>query len=276
MRRRYPGFPQVAPLGQVTPLGFGHCDGGPPRCAPAFGATQASTSAGRDRASSARPPLVLAAPSLALAAAAAFGVGAPSDGGGSATPSSVALVGHGYGHGIGMGQWGSLGYALGADGGAGNFTYSQILTHYYGNTTLETLGTAPAPAAFDGGNVRVAMTENNGANLIATAASGTLTVPGVTATATAVFFNLVGPGSIYNVYTAGREDLCRPDLDACRRQRHRAHGGRHERRTGGTLPAGPPSIELHGSLTALAHVARAGPHDQHRPARGLRGRRRSF
>ena len=42
--------------------------------------------------------------------------------------------------------------------------------HYYGNTTLETLGTAPAPASFDGGNVIVAMTENNGDDLIATAA----------------------------------------------------------------------------------------------------------
>ena len=41
--------------------------------------------------------------------------------------STIVLVGHGYGHGIGMGQWGSLGYALGADGGAGNFTYQQIL-----------------------------------------------------------------------------------------------------------------------------------------------------
>ena len=81
-------------------------------------------------------------------------------------------MGHGYGHGIGMGQWGSLGYALGADAGAGNFTYGQILTHYYGNTTLETLGTPPAPAAFDGGNVMVAMTENNGNDLIATARFG--------------------------------------------------------------------------------------------------------
>ena len=84
----------------------------------------------------------------------------------------MVLVGHGYGHGIGMGQWGSLGYALGDDGGAGNFTYGQILTHYYGGTTLETLGTAPAPPSIHGGHVIVAMTENNGNDLIATAASG--------------------------------------------------------------------------------------------------------
>ena len=53
-------------------------------------------------------------------------------------------MGHGYGHGIGMGQWGSLGYALGDDGGAGNFTYGQILTPLLRRHHLETLGTAPA------------------------------------------------------------------------------------------------------------------------------------
>src|SRR5271167_3197114 len=55
-----------------------------------------------------------------------------------ATSTTVELVGHGYGHGIGMGQWGSLGYALGDDGGAGNYTYAQILGYFYGGTTLET------------------------------------------------------------------------------------------------------------------------------------------
>src|ERR1019366_1260413 len=119
------------------------------------------------------------------------------------TTSGVVLMGHGYGHGIGMGQRGSLGYALGDDEGTGNFTYGQILTHYYGNTTLETLGAAPAPASLNGGNVLVAMTENNGKDLIATAASGTLTATGVTGPAAAVFFHLVGPGSTYEVFTSG-------------------------------------------------------------------------
>ena len=59
------------------------------------------------------------------------------------TSTSVVLVGHGYGHGIGMGQWGSLGYALGDDGGAGNFTYGQILSHYYGGTTWRRWGRRP-------------------------------------------------------------------------------------------------------------------------------------
>ena len=167
-----------------------------------------------------------------------------------ATSTTVELVGHGYGHGIGMGQWGSLGYALGDDAGAGNYTYGQILSHFYGGTTLETLGTAPAPASFNDGNVIVAMTENNGDDLIATAASGTVSVAGVTAAATAVLFHLIGPGSLYDVYVSG----------GCAGQ-----GGWQLTGTAITEPTavatngGPvelcqpgPSIEMHGSLSAVA------------------------
>jgi SpoIID/LytB domain protein len=165
-----------------------------------------------------------------------------------ATPSSITLVGHGFGHGIGMSQWGSLGYAVGADAGAGNFTYSQILTHYYGNTSLQTLGTAPAPASLNGGNVLVAMTENNGVDLIATAASGTLTATGVSGPAPAVLFHLVGPGSLYEVltgpgcagpWTVASSNVTEPTAAA-------TNGGPVE------LCQPGPSIELHGSLTALA------------------------
>ena len=224
------------------------------RCAPALGATPASTSAGSAGSAGSALASLLGTPLLLLAATAAFGVGAPSPAAAApATPSSVALVGHGYGHGIGMGQWGSLGYALGADAGAGNFTYSQILTHYYGNTTMETLGTAGAPAPFDGGNVRVAMTENNGANLIATAASGTLTVPGVTASAAAVFFYLPPGSSTYNVYIGGTGATCAGPwpttpaaTDVTNPTAVANNGGPVE------LCQPGPSIELHGSLTALA------------------------
>jgi SpoIID/LytB domain protein len=52
---------------------------------------------------------------------------------------TVTVIGQGWGHGIGMGQWGALGYALGQDGGAGNWTYQQIVNHYYGPATLGTL-----------------------------------------------------------------------------------------------------------------------------------------
>ncbi len=53
--------------------------------------------------------------------------------------STVAITGQGWGHGIGMGQWGALGYAIGQDHGDGNWTYAQIVDHYYGPATLTTL-----------------------------------------------------------------------------------------------------------------------------------------
>jgi SpoIID/LytB domain protein len=196
------------------------------------------------RRSRALAALVALAAPLAL-----FGTAAPTA---AATSSSVALVGHGYGHGIGMGQWGALGYALGADGGAGNYSYAQILSHFYGGTALSTLGTAPAPASFNGGNVIVAMTENNGNNLIATAASATVNVAGVTMGATAVMFVLVGPGSIYDVYTSG----------GCAGPVWQLAGSNVTEPTAVASNAGPldlcqpgPSIEVHGSLTALANSA---------------------
>ena len=42
-----------------------------------------------------------------------------------------SITGQGWGHGIGMGQWGALGYAIAQDHGDGNYTYSQIVGHYY-------------------------------------------------------------------------------------------------------------------------------------------------
>jgi SpoIID/LytB domain protein len=196
----------------------------------------------------AAPLSLLAAGSVAaFSAAPAAAAPAPATG--------VTLIGHGFGHGIGLSQWGSLGYAIGADGGAGNFSYSQILTHYYGNTSLETLGTAPAPASSGGGNVTVAMTENDGDDLIATAASGTLAVAGVpaAASATAVFFHLTGPGSTYQVFTSGgcagqggwvlaAAAVTQPTAAA-------TNGGPVE------LCQPGPSIEMHGTLTALANSA---------------------
>jgi SpoIID/LytB domain protein len=49
------------------------------------------------------------------------------------------ISGQGWGHGIGMGQWGALGYAIGQDNGDGNWTYQQIVNHYYGPATLGNL-----------------------------------------------------------------------------------------------------------------------------------------
>ncbi len=105
--------------------------------------------------------------------------------------STVTLVGHGWGHGIGMGQWGSLGYALGQDAGAGNFTYQQILGHYYGGTTLTQTNDG---TSMHGGHVIVAMTEVDGGDTIVTAAGGgAVDFPG--GSAQAVLFHQLSPGT---------------------------------------------------------------------------------
>ncbi len=53
--------------------------------------------------------------------------------------STVSITGQGWGHGIGMGQWGALGYAIGQDNGDGNWTFQQIVSHYYGPAQLTSL-----------------------------------------------------------------------------------------------------------------------------------------
>ncbi len=58
---------------------------------------------------------------------------------------TVNITGQGWGHGIGMGQWGALGYAIGQDNGQGNWTYQQIVAHYYGPAQL---GSIPASGGY--------------------------------------------------------------------------------------------------------------------------------
>lgn len=76
------------------------------------------------------PTLALAALVIALSCA----VAAPAS---AAQATSIVISGGGYGHGVGMSQEGALGYA------EHGFSYQQILTHYYGGTSI---GTAPANA----------------------------------------------------------------------------------------------------------------------------------
>jgi SpoIID/LytB domain protein len=52
---------------------------------------------------------------------------------------TVSITGQGWGHGIGLGQWGALGYAIGQDHGDGNWSYTQIVDHYYGPAQLQSL-----------------------------------------------------------------------------------------------------------------------------------------
>ena len=74
---------------------------------------------------------------------------------------TVTLTGHGYGHGRGMGQWGAFGYAY------SGWTWQQIVDHYYS-------GSAPAltTPTQEGTWTTVALTENNGNDLIVTSNDG--------------------------------------------------------------------------------------------------------
>ena len=65
----------------------------------------------------------------------------------------VSIAGQGWGHGIGMGQWGALGYAIGQDNGDGNWTYTQIVNHYYGPAQLGSLPGGSAVAGQASGGV---------------------------------------------------------------------------------------------------------------------------
>ena len=94
-----------------------------------------------------------------LASTVVMAVAAPPAG---AYPSnSVSLTGHGYGHGRGMGQWGAFGYAYTGT------PWQTIVSHFYAGAT-PTLTTSQQ----EGTLVRVALTENNGNDVIVTSAGG--------------------------------------------------------------------------------------------------------
>ena len=104
------------------------------------------------------------ASALAAGATAVFAVTPASA---QSTVSSITLSGHGYGHGIGMGQYGAIGYALMGS----PWTYQNILSHYYGGTTL---GTMPTPNP----NIRVVLTWNDN-NPIRITSQSSFSVAGV-------------------------------------------------------------------------------------------------
>ncbi len=104
--------------------------------------------------------------------------------------SSVIIQGHGFGHGHGMGQWGALGSAL------AQTPYPSILGAYYGGTSLATL-----PAPQEAHVVTVAMTENDGNNLIVASATG-FTVAGVYFPPGQVALMTQVPGPAWAVWTS--------------------------------------------------------------------------
>jgi SpoIID/LytB domain protein len=102
--------------------------------------------------------LKAAALSCVLASAGFAGLAAtaaPAHAWGSAT---VDFTGHGYGHGRGMGQYGAYGYAINY-----GWTYTQILNHYYGGTTVKTVGLAPMTVDLTGLDGSGSVTVTSGA-----------------------------------------------------------------------------------------------------------------
>jgi len=196
-----------------------------------------------------RFPVALAAIGLGIAFVAPAALFNPGPAAAAYPSSTVVISGHGYGHGIGMGQWGSLGYAIGADNGDGNYTYQQILAHYYSNTTLTTTNDA---SAMHDGNVIVAMTEANDQFTIAAAADGgaNVTYPG--GLSAAVMFQPTSSANVFNVYSGA----------SCAGPWSAAPVGTATEPTASTSDGGPidlctlydgqaDTIEMHGTLTAL-------------------------
>jgi SpoIID/LytB domain protein len=163
--------------------------------------------------------------------------------------STVTIIGHGYGHGIGMSQWGSLGYALGQDDNEGNFTYQQILSHYYGNTTMQTVNDA---TALHGGNVLVAMTEANGIDTIVSAGDSGAVVSSPGGSAPAVRFERVGTSTFQIDTGPGCGGPWSPPV------------GTFVDPTASASDGGPVNLctptdraEVHGTLTAVTNSAGA-------------------
>ena len=77
--------------------------------------------------------VVLAAVWVPTAAAAPLGDAGAASVGAAGLPATLELAGHGWGHGYGMGAYGALGYA------EAGWSYTEILSHYYGGTVLRTV-----------------------------------------------------------------------------------------------------------------------------------------
>jgi SpoIID/LytB domain protein len=88
-----------------------------------------------------------------------------------ATITTVTITGHGYGHGRGMGQYGAYGYALPTSMGGQAWSYQQILSYYYGGTTL-----TPTSSAVAGQAITVQLDEFDSGATLAAGPSGTTEV----------------------------------------------------------------------------------------------------
>ncbi|MBV9822027.1 MAG: SpoIID/LytB domain-containing protein, partial [Actinobacteria bacterium] len=123
----------------------------------------ADPSAATDRTGRARRALVALA-GVPLACTVVAGV-APAPAAASWPNGQVQITGHGYGHGRGMGQYGAFGYAT-----LYSWSYTQILSHYYGGTTLASR-TLPT--------LTVDLTDFDGASQVVVTSGGAFTAGGV-------------------------------------------------------------------------------------------------
>jgi len=199
-------------------------------------------------------PLAALAGALPFVAAALVGPASPAA---ADLGSTVVISGHGYGHGVGMGQWGSLGYAIGADNGLGPQTYQWILNHYYGDDGNNVAGAASlqtvSDSSFHGGNVTVAMTEANDAFTIVNAADSGANVNYPGGSAAAVMFQPTSTPNVFEIFTGGScaGPTWTPVGTATQPAASASDGGPVNLCTiNGT-------IEVHGTLTALQNSSGA-------------------
>lgn len=85
-----------------------------------------------------------------------------------ASAGDFSFTGHGWGHGRGMGQYGALGYAI--DHG---WSYTRILDHYYGGTTMGTASDLPIDVELVGKTNTFVIVAGNGLRI-----NSTTDVPG--------------------------------------------------------------------------------------------------
>ncbi|MGO9658818.1 MAG: SpoIID/LytB domain-containing protein [Acidimicrobiales bacterium] len=103
---------------------------------------------------------------------------------------AVQISGYGSGHGRGMGQWGAYGYAS-----EYGWSYEQILSHFYGGTTLGALA-GPEP------DITVHLVELDGHNTIASAVGGGAVVATWAGTPlSAAAFEVARTGGTQDIFT---------------------------------------------------------------------------
>ena len=158
-----------------------------------FAGTYSNLRAGRARSAGNRPgPARRARAAAALLggvlACTALAALSPAPAAASWPGGNVGITGHGYGHGRGMGQWGAFGYATNY-----SWTYTQIVSHYYGGTTLATRNL---------GTLSVDLTDYDGQNQVVVTSGSPFTAGGVAIPAGGAALLRYVSANAYRLYTS--------------------------------------------------------------------------